>query len=581
MNSTKNTTTQRDVSEKHLYQIYQKSNKPLSILGFTLVELIVVITILVILGTIAFLNLGSFSGSARDSARISNLTNLKKGLDLFQIRSGTYPMPEGSVAITASGVTIGNQGFAKEQIESLVKLSPGATKDPVDPTMYPTYTVNLKQDKMQALVFLEDSSTVTAFVPLSSEGEVPWRLPKAVLSGAVGVRQWGGDELIPTTFASTSSDYSKRFPATIGDSLGILISSTGSDKGKPAQEIQNIITSGSLDIRRTSDEYKALFSASDFIVGTGTQLQSLQISYVNGAGLNSPSSCPPGFLPVPGNKEFNQPGFCVAKYEMSYSDADVPTSSMGGTGWNTVASIPGKVPVSMIGKYPIADITQSGAIASCQSMGAGYHLITNNEWMTLARNIEAQNSNWSNRITGSGYISNGVSNDATLGCGTSASGTQAQYPLLTRAWATKTGEGFGNTSCDTKRQLKLSNGQVIWDLAGNVWEHVNKANTMDGSDYGTGWVNLDPSDTDWHNTGWTASVFDPYRKLYGPSNSTYTHTTNGIGNVYGVGGTTLTTGNIFLRGGGADSSTNVGVFTLILNWASAVVGRNVGFRCTW
>ncbi|MFA6091242.1 MAG: type II secretion system protein, partial [Candidatus Gracilibacteria bacterium] len=40
--------------------------------GFTLVELIVVITILVILGTIAFLNLGGFQSNARDSRRVSD-----------------------------------------------------------------------------------------------------------------------------------------------------------------------------------------------------------------------------------------------------------------------------------------------------------------------------------------------------------------------------------------------------------------------------------------------------------------------------------------------------------------------------
>lgn len=55
--------------------------------GFTLVELIVVITILAILGTIGFVQLGGFAGSARDSVRISSLTNLKKGLDMFQIKS--------------------------------------------------------------------------------------------------------------------------------------------------------------------------------------------------------------------------------------------------------------------------------------------------------------------------------------------------------------------------------------------------------------------------------------------------------------------------------------------------------------
>lgn len=46
--------------------------------AFTLVELVVVITILAILGTIGFLSIGSYSTKARDSARISDLAQLSK-----------------------------------------------------------------------------------------------------------------------------------------------------------------------------------------------------------------------------------------------------------------------------------------------------------------------------------------------------------------------------------------------------------------------------------------------------------------------------------------------------------------------
>jgi prepilin-type N-terminal cleavage/methylation domain-containing protein len=48
------------------------------LLGFTLVELIVVITILAILGTIGFLSIQGYSASARDGSRIGNLVNLQK-----------------------------------------------------------------------------------------------------------------------------------------------------------------------------------------------------------------------------------------------------------------------------------------------------------------------------------------------------------------------------------------------------------------------------------------------------------------------------------------------------------------------
>jgi hypothetical protein len=32
--------------------------------------------------------------------------------------------------------------------------------------------------------------------------------------------------------------------------------------------------------------------------------------------MRAPTTCPTGFIPVPGNTDFMQPGFCVAKYEM-------------------------------------------------------------------------------------------------------------------------------------------------------------------------------------------------------------------------------------------------------------------------
>ena len=48
--------------------------------AFTLVELIVVITILAILWTIAFISLQWYSKDARDSIRISDVSNMKTSL---------------------------------------------------------------------------------------------------------------------------------------------------------------------------------------------------------------------------------------------------------------------------------------------------------------------------------------------------------------------------------------------------------------------------------------------------------------------------------------------------------------------
>ncbi|MDD3145171.1 MAG: two-component regulator propeller domain-containing protein [Candidatus Gracilibacteria bacterium] len=57
--------------------------------AFTLVELIVVITILAILGTIAFINLQGYSGSARDSKRESDISNILKKVSVEQIKGVT------------------------------------------------------------------------------------------------------------------------------------------------------------------------------------------------------------------------------------------------------------------------------------------------------------------------------------------------------------------------------------------------------------------------------------------------------------------------------------------------------------
>ncbi|MDP2103290.1 MAG: type II secretion system protein, partial [Candidatus Gracilibacteria bacterium] len=77
--------------------------------GFTLVELIVVITILVILGTIAFMNMGSFSASARDSQRTSDLNQINSQIMTIQAKQGIVytSMLSGTVASTLTNISIG------------------------------------------------------------------------------------------------------------------------------------------------------------------------------------------------------------------------------------------------------------------------------------------------------------------------------------------------------------------------------------------------------------------------------------------------------------------------------------------
>lgn len=111
--------------------------------------------------------------------------------------------------------------------------------------MYTTYSTNLDGTKMQAMIFMEDTGSITTFIP----------------------------NIIPQSFASSVSDYSNRFPNTTGDSLGILLDNeTGSTKNQPVQELYNATFTG-VDIVNTTRSYVIQFSNNEKVSGSGTVLR--------------------------------------------------------------------------------------------------------------------------------------------------------------------------------------------------------------------------------------------------------------------------------------------------------------------
>ena len=122
--------------------------------AFTLVELIVVITILAILWTIAFISLQWYSKSSRDSSRISDISSMKTSLELFQIDAGKYPVPTEWVDVTYSWAVVWNQGtFWEITFTNVAKLDRIPT-DPLTDSVY-TYSVTSTRNKYQIWWILE------------------------------------------------------------------------------------------------------------------------------------------------------------------------------------------------------------------------------------------------------------------------------------------------------------------------------------------------------------------------------------------------------------------------------------------
>ncbi len=248
--------------------------------------------------------------------------------------------------------------------------------------------------------------------------------------------------------------------------------------------------------------------------------------------------CPSNWVKVPGNTLYNTRTFCVMQYEakikgqdngnVAYSSSYEPESRPGGTPW--------------------VNISLTNAQNECQSIGA--HLVTEDEWLTIVRNIELQPVNWSGGQIGSGYIPRGNTDSSAAMDGTN--------PL----------------SGINQRNLVLSNGAIIWDIAGNVWEWTDA--TILGRDQPTG--SSTPQTFDWYEYSnlLTYGVLPPERLL--PLNPSW-NANQGYGRIYSSGAPNNSNTYVFLRVGDCDNGADAGVLALFLNARTSDTDSLYGFRC--
>ena len=239
-------------------------------------------------------------------------------------------------------------------------------------------------------------------------------------------------------------------------------------------------------------------------------------------------SCPTGMIEVPPSPQDGMDGFCVDKYEAK-DVSGIATSQAANTPWVSIA--------------------QYDAREEC--IRAGKHLITEQEWLAIAHNVEQVGWNWNGGVVGTNQMSDGHSDDdGSEALAADVTGDPDDDPCV----------GTGQT-CDVdtwntqRRTYKLSNGEYIWDFGGNVWQWVDQ---FTYADY--------PVANNW--AAWTAC------STSGDGICGNTETTND--QRYGGNTTVLRS---FRRGGAWVDGTHVGAFCLTLDRAPSGTDTSLGFRC--
>ena len=102
---------------------------------------------------------------------------------------------------------------------------------------------------------------------------------------------------------------------------------------------------------------------------------------------------------IPSNTaNFPTPAFFVMKYEAkawspsSPNDTSIDLSELSASGRGV--DLNSYQPVSVGASGPWTEISPGDALDQCQSLGPHYGLISNREWMTMARDLETTLSNW-------------------------------------------------------------------------------------------------------------------------------------------------------------------------------------------
>lgn len=310
---------------------------------------------------------------------------------------------------------------------------------------------------------------------------------------------------------------------------------------------------------------------------TTSQIFSKTILVNTEIGLTDCSSIPGGnWSLVPRDDELGTPNFCVMKYEARWNGSgtifNTANKYCGNTnsGGSNGCPIDGSIGIiSKNAEKPLTQVNMYQADALCEQFGEGFSLITNRQWMAIARNVQFVNENWDGGVFNSGALFRGNNGINTPN---SYNGNNPQFP-----------------STNINARLLLDNGEEVWDMSGNIWEFVDEV--INCTSIGQPCTGLMPQDATPNanefitydnvvNTGKYSEI-----ELF-PYNTSWNWDTNGIGNLKVENSGTNSNGGylfVMIRGGYYSALVNErgGIFMVNFENTPYISNPVVGFRCTY
>ncbi len=399
------------------------------------------------------------------------------------------------------------------------------------------------------------SSTTYTITATNSAGSTNASVDLAVVAGAPTI-----------SFASSTG--------TVGNA-GAAMSVTPSTLTNNGSAITNCVASTTLPTGLSINATNCVISGTPSARLSST---SFTITATNGIGSTNATvslevGCPIGYIPVDADPTLGLPAFCVMKYEAKCATTIAGTTSCSSS---TGAASASKIAVSTANGLPWLQISGNDAIIACQNLNAihgvttKYDILSNTEWIAIARSIELEPTNWTN-VAGVEKLNIGHTDSSPAGV---CDGNQVNV---------QTNCSTVGTDFHQKRTHTLLNNSEIWDMAGNVWELVDWVVEVPNSNFSIGPSNCQNTWLEIQNqiTNCNPNLGSPSPSASSSASPVNINldSSNNIGYIYGSdnGGQ-----GAAHRGGSFNAGVFAGIFTLSLNYVPNGSSSNtLGFRCVF